>query len=485
MVMGDYNMSRGVQETREYPGAHQPFRVAQKLISEHFLDEDGYPILKFYRGEWWRYQGTHWAVQEEMDLKTELYEILESAVVHNQSKDSWSPWNPDKAKIAKVLEPLRGLCNRHVSDDRDMPYFVHDGYGRRAQDYAPVANGLVYLPTGELYEHTPRFFAPYVLPYEYSVGAQCPTWDRFLADVFEHDPAAINLLQEWAGYLISGRTDLHKALLLIGPPRGGKGTISRTIKALIGMENTASPGLRDFASDFGLEQLVGKPLAVVEDARGDDKPAPREVERILNITGEDQVSLNRKNRSYWIGTLNTRLMFVSNETPKLIDASGAIVTRFMSVNLVKSFADKPDATLGSRIMEELPGVFNWALEGAKRLERQGAFTVPATMEDVANEMRDLAAPVQAFIRDQYEITSNEDDRRLLREVYQDYKQWCRDEGRAPVSQSELGRRINALAPRVRMALREVKESEMNAGGWSVEAHKRGKRKRDRFVLGII
>ena len=105
--------------------------------------------------------------------------------------------------------------------------------------------------------------------------------------------------------------------------------------------------------------------------------------------------------------------------------------------------------------------------------------------DVANEMRDLAAPVQAFIRDQYEVTSNEDDRRLLREVYQDYKQWCRDEGRAPVSQSELGRRINALAPQVRMALREVKESEMNAGGWSVEAHKRGKRKRDRFVLGII
>lgn len=100
-------------------------------------------------------------------------------------------------------------------------------------------------------------------------------------------------------------------------------------------------------------------------------------------------------------------------------------------------------------------------------------------------MRDLAAPVQAFIRDQYEITRNEDDRRLLREVYQDYKQWCRDEGRSPVSQSELGRRINALAPQVRMALREVKESEMNAGGWSVEAHKRGKRKRDRFVLGII
>ena len=36
-----------------------------------------------------------------------------------------------------------------------------------------------------------------------------------------------------------------------------------------------------------------------------------------------------------------------------------------------------------------------------------------------------------------------------------------------------------------MALWEVKESEMNAGGWFVEAHKRGKRERDRFVLGMI
>jgi phage/plasmid-associated DNA primase len=37
----------------------------------------------------------------------------------------------------------------------------------------------------------------------------------------------IGTLQEWFGYILSGRTDLQKILLLIGPRRSGKGTTSR------------------------------------------------------------------------------------------------------------------------------------------------------------------------------------------------------------------------------------------------------------------
>ena len=44
-------------------------------------------------------------------------------------------------------------------------------------------------------------------------------------------------LGEWFGYVISGRLDLHKILLMVGPTRGGKGMIARILSALIGHAN--------------------------------------------------------------------------------------------------------------------------------------------------------------------------------------------------------------------------------------------------------
>ena len=48
------------------------------------------------------------------------------------------------------------------------------------------------------------------------------------------EPDAIDVLGEWFGYVISGRLDLHKILLMVGPTRGGKGAIARVLTALIG-----------------------------------------------------------------------------------------------------------------------------------------------------------------------------------------------------------------------------------------------------------
>ena len=79
--------------------------------------------------------------------------------------------------------------------------------------------------------------------------------------------AAIDALGEWFGYVISGRLDLHKILLMVGPTRGGKGAIARVLGALVGMPNVAGPTLNSLTGDFGLAPLIGKSLAVVADMR--------------------------------------------------------------------------------------------------------------------------------------------------------------------------------------------------------------------------
>ena len=104
-------------------------------------------------------------------------------------------------------------------------------------------------------------------------------------------------MQEWFGYVLSGRTDVEKILLMIGPARSGKGTIARILAAMVGRGHVAGPTLASLQTNFGLSPLLGKPLAIVSDARlGSNTNVPAVVERLLAISGEDMLTIDRKYR---------------------------------------------------------------------------------------------------------------------------------------------------------------------------------------------
>ena len=85
--------------------------------------------------------------------------------------------------------------------------------------------------------------------------------------------------------------------LLVGPKRSGKGTIARVLTGLLGMHNTAAPTLAGLTQNFGLQPLIGKPLAIISDARlGTRADNMIAVERLLSISGEDTLTIDRKYR---------------------------------------------------------------------------------------------------------------------------------------------------------------------------------------------
>jgi putative DNA primase/helicase len=134
-------------------------------------------------------------------------------------------------------------------------------------------------------------------------------WLAFLGELWPDEPDAVKVLGEWFGYIISGRLDLHKILLMVGPTRGGKGVITRILTALIGMRNVCGPTLRSLGGEFGLAPLLGKPLAIVSDTRSEDssKVPGVVVEHLLSISGEDTLTVNRKYRDQRSGKLHVRL----------------------------------------------------------------------------------------------------------------------------------------------------------------------------------
>ena len=83
--------------------------------------------------------------------------------------------------------------------------------------------------------------------------------------------------------------------MLLGRTRSGKGTIDKVLAALVGEGNHTGLAGSDLAADFGLEQLVTKTVATFSDDRM-SMNGKRFVERMLQITGEDKVTVAQKNR---------------------------------------------------------------------------------------------------------------------------------------------------------------------------------------------
>ena len=133
------------------------------------------------------------------------------------------------------------------------------------------------------------------------------------------------------------------------------------------------------------------------------------------------MTIDRKNKFAWTGSLTTRLILVSNELPKFPDQSGAIATRPLVFKFTESFLGREDKTLDAKLEAELPSILLWAIEGWKRLRERGGFLQPSAGKDLIDQMRDLASPVGAFVRERCEVKAG--NRIARKELFQAWKNW--------------------------------------------------------------
>ncbi len=231
-----------------------------------------------------------------------------------------------------------------------------------------------------------------------SAVAKPERWLEFLREVFDCDEEQIATPQQWFGYCLTADTSRQKMPAIIGPKRSGKGTIARILTAMPGgPANVASPSVAAIARNFGLQSLIGKPLATITDARVTGKSdIGTFVERILTITGEDQLQIGRKYKTDWIGRLPTRLMLLSNELPKVTDVSGAFVSRMILLHTPRSFFGAEDLNLEKALVAELPGILWWAIDGWRALTK---FEQPEVGRPQIEQLGDMSSPVSAFVRE--------------------------------------------------------------------------------------
>lgn len=426
-----------------YSSPSRPDKVAGEVIPVLFADATGVLTTRYWRGDWYQYTSGVWEYVAVDDIQQRLKRELSDAE-YADGNGARKPWAPNRAKISDLLWALR--LDLKVSDEFAPPLVFDGNDVHDAGRIVPFRNGVYNLDTEEFSRRvSPKLFNVWALEFDYDPTAKAPEWGRVLDQYFAHDPKAKALLQEWFGYVISGRTDLQKMLLIKGPPRSGKGTVGKVLRELIGEHNSVSPSMSNLGSEFGTAQMIGKPLAMLEDSRDAPSRMRAATEKLLNISGEDEVQINRKNKDHWVGRLPARVMISSNEVPGFLDNSGAIISRFEVIVMVKSYRGKEDSELLSRLRAELPGIFNWAMDGYRRLVEQGRFTKTGFGDDALELMDDLAAPVAQFLSEttRYEVTQNSDDNVLLKHLHADYKQWCFENDVKPWTQQKFAKAVDA------------------------------------------
>jgi len=308
-------------------------------------------------------------------------------------------------------------------------------------------NGLLQVSGRKLLPLTPEFFNLVSVPYDYVPDATAPNWVEFLKQLWPDDPKSIDALQEWFGYVLSGRTDQQKIMLVVGPTRSGKGTIARILAALVGKGNMAGPTLASLSTNFGLSPLLGKSLAVISDARLSSRDGHQIVERLLTISGEDTIDVDRKYKDPWTGKLPTRIMILSNELPNFGDSSGVIARRFIVLNMQVSWIGKEDTSLTDKLASEMPGILNWALDGLARLKRQGCFTEPPSSREAVTTMQDTASPTSAFVRECCE--TGPAGTVTVDALWSAWKTWAEDSGIRPGTKQMFGRNLQSVVPQAR------------------------------------
>lgn len=430
-----------------------PHRLARLFLAEQYPHHEGW-LLRYWDEQWHAWDGEAWRVRKNREIDSEITAQIKAEFDRIAETTGAPAKGVGTRLMGNVANALRGEVLMKLGEYPSQPAWIDPAQGdENPQDYLPTANGLVHLPTlvigsgDPLRPPTPRFFGPSCLAYPFDPNAPTPAlWHQFLQDLWPDDPDARACLQEWFGYLLTLDTSRHKILLLVGPRRSGKGTISRILEQLVGTSNYAAPTLASLAHQFGLAPLIGKQLAMVPEARLSGRADSQTiVERLLSISGEDPQSIDRKHLTAWVGKLHCRFVLMGNELPRLGDQSGAIASRLIVLQLKNSFLGKEDLDLTSKLHGELPGILLWAIEGLQRLRRNGKFTLPASSEEIAEEFERMASPIGAFIADLCDVGPNK--KVLIADLYEAFVKWSEDNGRdMKFDKFGFGRALRAALP---------------------------------------
>ena len=294
---------------------------------------------------------------------------------------------------------------------------------------ANVKNGLLNIYTGELQPHSPNFVSLIQYQVEYNPEAKCPIWEGCMSDWMEGEEKEekIKMLQQFSGYCLSSSMTYDKALFLVGDGGNGKSTFVDTIAMIIGSNAVSHIDLESLYGQYGMHGLMGKRLNIIEEVHGNYYQS----NKLKKVVSGEKVTIDIKYKPQFTFRPQAKFIFAVNQMPRVDDTSTATERRICAVLFKNSFkGDKANKGLRSDfglLAQELSGIFNWMLAGARDLHERQGFVITKEQIKMLSEYRQENSSVEGFIGEC--LTFVEGNVMSIRQLYDEYKKWCAQDGR--------------------------------------------------------
>ncbi len=307
-----------------------------------------------------------------------------------------------------------------------------------------LANGVLDLRTDQLIDNRPPLLITRYSPVAFDGTARCTRFEKFLREIFP-DPELRDYVQRVVGYFLTGDTGEQCFFIAWGVGANGKGTLVRVLRSILGdyaaaarAESLMIKSRADgSAANEDIARLAGKRLVVASETEEGGRMAEGLVKE---LTGEDPITARFLYRDSFEFTPQFKLVIVSNHKPIVKGDDYAFWRRVRLIPFEVTFPlSRRDKGLTDKLLRELPGILNWALQGCRDWQQHG-LAEPKCVQAATKEYRDEMDIMAQFIAECCEL-----DKKMMTTtggLYQQYETWCEANGwRYRLNANWFGRKL--------------------------------------------
>lgn len=342
------------------------------------------------------------------------------------------------ARIAAAEESnakqRRALCSARTiaaiaTIARTDPHLALDvGQWDRLPHELNTPGGIVDLRSGEIKRHDLTSYFTLCTRVAPDFEADCPTWRRFLREVFCDDGELVEFIHRLVGYCFTGERREQRIYFLQGSGANGKSTLLDFIGALAGDYMLKLPATVLMTSPVQahpteLAQLRGKRLALSSEL---DEGQHWAEARIKELTGDETLTARFMRGDFFTFRQQQKHLIAGNYRPRLRGGDAALARRFVLIPFRATFTGaKRDPRLLEKLHAEAPAVLAWIIRGAVRWYAEGMAipaSVAAASAEYLSENDDLAAWLDERCVRQPSAQGKSSD------LYADFSTWTKARG---------------------------------------------------------